>query len=268
MDAAVTIEKLGKSFGSTRALDGLDLEVEVGEVHGLLGPNGAGKTTTIRVLLGLLRADSGVGPAARRRPLARRGAAASPPGLRARRGDPVAEPHRRRGDRPARAAARRPRREAPRRSAGALRARPDQEGARLLQGQPAEGRAGRRPLLRRRAAAARRADRGPRPADGRGVPRVHRRAARAGPHRAALEPHPLRGRGAGRPRDHHPRRPHGRGREPRRDAPPGARLDLRRPRRRAGRPGDAAGRARPAGGRHARGLPGRPRQPRPACSPR
>ena len=59
MDAAVTIEKLHKSFGTTRALDGLDLEIKVGEVHGLLGPNGAGKTTTIRVLLGLLRADSG-----------------------------------------------------------------------------------------------------------------------------------------------------------------------------------------------------------------
>jgi ABC-2 type transport system ATP-binding protein len=60
MDAAVTIEKLTKSFGGTRALDGLDLEVKVGEIHGLLGPNGAGKTTTIRVLLGLLHADSGV----------------------------------------------------------------------------------------------------------------------------------------------------------------------------------------------------------------
>jgi cell envelope-related function transcriptional attenuator common domain len=60
MESAVTIEKLSKSFGSTRALDGLDLEVRVGEVHGLLGPNGAGKTTTLRVLLGLLRADSGV----------------------------------------------------------------------------------------------------------------------------------------------------------------------------------------------------------------
>ena len=60
MDAAVTIEKLTKSFGDTRALDGLDLEVKVGEIHGLLGPNGAGKTTVIRVLLGLLRADSGV----------------------------------------------------------------------------------------------------------------------------------------------------------------------------------------------------------------
>ncbi len=48
-----------KTFGSTRALDGLDLEVETGEVHGYLGPNGSGKTVTIRVLLGLLRPDSG-----------------------------------------------------------------------------------------------------------------------------------------------------------------------------------------------------------------
>ncbi len=48
-----------KTFGTTRALDGLDLRVETGEVHGFLGPNGAGKTTTLRVLLGLLRADAG-----------------------------------------------------------------------------------------------------------------------------------------------------------------------------------------------------------------
>jgi ABC-2 type transport system ATP-binding protein len=48
-----------KTFGHTRALDGLDLHVRTGEVHGFLGPNGAGKSTTIRVLLGLLRADSG-----------------------------------------------------------------------------------------------------------------------------------------------------------------------------------------------------------------
>jgi len=48
-----------KSFGPHRALDGLDLSVARGEVHGFLGPNGAGKSTTIRVLLGLLRVDSG-----------------------------------------------------------------------------------------------------------------------------------------------------------------------------------------------------------------
>jgi ABC-2 type transport system ATP-binding protein len=56
---AIEIHDLVKTFGSTRALDGLDLSVETGEVHGFLGPNGAGKSTTIRVLLGLYRADGG-----------------------------------------------------------------------------------------------------------------------------------------------------------------------------------------------------------------
>ncbi|MGW8331695.1 ABC transporter ATP-binding protein [Streptomyces sp. NPDC055897] len=59
MTKAITVAGLHKSFGRTRALDGLDLAVEAGEVHGFLGPNGAGKSTAIRVLLGLLRADSG-----------------------------------------------------------------------------------------------------------------------------------------------------------------------------------------------------------------
>src|SRR5919204_2672601 len=60
MDAtAISVSGLVKTFGSTRALDGLDLAVRAGEVHGFLGPNGAGKTTTLRILLGLLRADSG-----------------------------------------------------------------------------------------------------------------------------------------------------------------------------------------------------------------
>jgi ABC-2 type transport system ATP-binding protein len=53
------VSGLVKTFGPTRALDGLDLTVNTGEVHGFLGPNGAGKTTTIRILLGLLRADTG-----------------------------------------------------------------------------------------------------------------------------------------------------------------------------------------------------------------
>jgi ABC-2 type transport system ATP-binding protein len=56
---AIEISGLVKTFGPTRALDGLDLNVTPGEVHGFLGPNGAGKSTTIRVLLGLLRADAG-----------------------------------------------------------------------------------------------------------------------------------------------------------------------------------------------------------------
>jgi ABC-2 type transport system ATP-binding protein len=56
---AIEITDLVKTFGATRALDGLDLDVAEGEVHGFLGPNGAGKSTTIRVLLGLYRADSG-----------------------------------------------------------------------------------------------------------------------------------------------------------------------------------------------------------------
>ncbi len=59
MGAAISTTGLVKNFGTTRALDHLDLTVSAGEVHGFLGPNGAGKTTTIRVLLGLLRRDGG-----------------------------------------------------------------------------------------------------------------------------------------------------------------------------------------------------------------
>ncbi|GAA4354981.1 ABC transporter ATP-binding protein [Angustibacter luteus] len=59
MDDVVETRGLQKRFGSVRALDGLDLSVARGEIHGFLGPNGAGKSTTIRVLLGLARADGG-----------------------------------------------------------------------------------------------------------------------------------------------------------------------------------------------------------------
>jgi len=59
MTTVISVSNLVKTFGPTRALDELDLSVRAGEVHGFLGPNGAGKSTTIRVLLGLLRADSG-----------------------------------------------------------------------------------------------------------------------------------------------------------------------------------------------------------------
>ncbi|WP_152361185.1 ABC transporter ATP-binding protein [Microlunatus speluncae] len=57
--SVITVSGLTKLYGSVRALDGFELDVTQGEVHGFLGPNGAGKTTTIRILLGLLRATSG-----------------------------------------------------------------------------------------------------------------------------------------------------------------------------------------------------------------
>jgi ABC-2 type transport system ATP-binding protein len=59
MTEAISVRGLTKSFGRVQALDGLELSVETGEVHGFLGPNGAGKTTTIRILLGLMRATGG-----------------------------------------------------------------------------------------------------------------------------------------------------------------------------------------------------------------
>ncbi len=59
MSTAISMRNVVKTFGPTRALDGLDLEVRTGEVHGYLGPNGAGKSVTIRTLLGLLRQESG-----------------------------------------------------------------------------------------------------------------------------------------------------------------------------------------------------------------
>ncbi|MEU4471412.1 ABC transporter ATP-binding protein [Micromonospora sp. NPDC023888] len=59
METPIAVSGLVKTFGRTRALDGLDLTVRTGEVHGFLGPNGAGKSTAIRALLGLLRTDAG-----------------------------------------------------------------------------------------------------------------------------------------------------------------------------------------------------------------
>ena len=59
MTNPIDISGVRKTFGATVALDGLDLQVRAGEIHGFLGPNGSGKSTTIRILLGLLRADAG-----------------------------------------------------------------------------------------------------------------------------------------------------------------------------------------------------------------
>jgi len=55
----IHLASISKNFGKTKALDGLNLQVQKGEIHGFLGPNGAGKTTAIRVLLGLLQKDDG-----------------------------------------------------------------------------------------------------------------------------------------------------------------------------------------------------------------
>jgi len=55
----IDVKKLVKQFGNFKALDGLDLQVTKGEVHGFLGPNGSGKSTTIRIILGLLNKTSG-----------------------------------------------------------------------------------------------------------------------------------------------------------------------------------------------------------------
>lgn len=59
MDTIISTRGLTKTYGRVHALDGLDLEVGAGQVHGFLGPNGAGKSTTIRILLGLARATAG-----------------------------------------------------------------------------------------------------------------------------------------------------------------------------------------------------------------
>ena len=59
MPDVISIENLHKSFGSTKALQGLSLRVAEGSVHGFLGPNGSGKSTTIRILLGLISKDAG-----------------------------------------------------------------------------------------------------------------------------------------------------------------------------------------------------------------
>lgn len=58
--SAVVVQGLVKTYGVSRALNGVDLDVAPGELHGLLGPNGAGKTTLLRVLLGLVQHDAGV----------------------------------------------------------------------------------------------------------------------------------------------------------------------------------------------------------------
>lgn len=59
MDAVLNINNLSKSYGKIKALDGLNLSIERGNIYGILGPNGSGKTTTLGLILSILKADSG-----------------------------------------------------------------------------------------------------------------------------------------------------------------------------------------------------------------
>ena len=229
--SAIDISGLVKTFGHVRALDGLDLTVRPARCTASSAPTA---------------------PASRRRSASCSACCAPTPArsrllggdpwpdavelhrrhrLRARRREPVAEPHRRRGDRPARPPARRHRSRTPRRNCverfeldPTKKAAPYSKGNRQKVALVA-GLASDAELLHPR-----RADVRPRPADGDGLPGVHRRGSGRRAHRAALEPHPRRGRGAVRSREHHPRRPDGRDRDPRRTAPSHAHRDRGRDR--------------------------------------
>ena len=205
----ISIDGLVKTFGRTQALDGLDLEVAEGEVHGFLGPNGAGKSTTIRVLLGLLRADAGavrlLGGDPWRDAVALHRRLAYVPG------DVTLWPNLSGGEAID--------------LLGRLRGGLDEaRRAELLErfelDPTKKGRAyskGNRQKVALVAALASDVEllildeptSGLDPLMEEVVPRLRRRGARARPHRAAVQPHPLRGRGAVRPGEHHPRRPHG-----------------------------------------------------------
>jgi len=123
---AVSVEGLTKFFGRVRALDGLDLEVRTGEVHGFLGPNGAGKTTALRILFRLLQVHG------RRAVLLGEIRGATP--SRCGRHCPVVSTS------IARSSAWWPRLQAKDRIVGAIRSGPHAERAHVLQGQSAEGR--------------------------------------------------------------------------------------------------------------------------------
>ncbi len=202
---AVEIRGLSKSFGRTKALDGLDLIVAPGDITGFLGPNGAGKSTTIRVLLGLLRADGGTVRLLGGDPWHDAVDVAPPNRLRPWRCDAVAQPDRPAGHRFSGPAARQRRRHPPARPADrAVRTRPPQEGPHLLQRQSAEGGDRRRVLHQRRALHSRRTNLWPGPIDGEGISAVCRGGGRRGRCGAAVQSYPGRGREAVRQRHDHP----------------------------------------------------------------
>lgn len=93
--AILQVSNVTKKFGSFTALDGINLEVNQGEVYGFIGPNGAGKTTTIRILLGILKATSGSAQIFGRDALERCGGNPPKDRLCSGRCEPVAESYRR-----------------------------------------------------------------------------------------------------------------------------------------------------------------------------
>jgi ABC-2 type transport system ATP-binding protein len=95
METTIQFVDLHRHFGRVRALDGLNLEVQVSEIYGFLGSNGAGKSITLRVLLGLARTTSGRAAVLGLDPYTGSGVA-PPRGLRARRRGALAQPLRRR----------------------------------------------------------------------------------------------------------------------------------------------------------------------------
>ena len=220
MNTAIRAEGLCKRFGNLEAPAPLDLDVGAGEVFGYLGPNGAGKTTTIRLLLGLLCPTSGRAENLRPGRPPRDGGGPPPACVRRRRDQLVALADRCRDAAPAGPGAGLGRSRVPGRAGRAVRLRPVQEGAQLLQGQPAEARPDHRAGQPRRHPAAGRADQRPGPADGTRVPRVRAggEGRRAG--RVLVLAHPQRGRGAVRPGRDPAGRPAGGGRHARRPAPP------------------------------------------------
>ena len=220
---AVEIRDLTKSFGRTKALDGLDLTVAPGEITGFLGPNGAGKSTTIRVLLGLLRADGGTvrllggdpwrdAVALHRRIAYVPGDVTLWPNLTGLQAIDFLARLRGNGDRHRRRDELIERFELDPHKKARTYSKGNRQKVAIVAAFSTNAE-----LLHPRRAHIR-----PGPVDGEGFSAMRRGGRRPRRRGAAVQPHPRRGRGAVRQRDHHPRRPRGEIRHARRAAAPDA----------------------------------------------